>query len=706
MGLERDKQSAEPERQNGFSSGDEIDAEPGVFNPELTTQEFLRGQHAGDQYVRVERPYGHLFRRVSPGTLRATEQVLRPRTTQLRVWSLIKHAVIGYPLSTEREIHERLTKVKALAVFASDALSSCAYATEEVLLVLVAGGLGAFGYSPVISSVIAGLLLIVAISYRQTIHAYPMGGGSYIVTRENIGEWAGLTAASALMLDYVLTVAVSISAGTAAILSAFPELKGVRACTGAFCLEPTVWLSLFFIAFVTVANLRGIRESGSIFMVPTYVFVGGLFVLIGIGVARWMLGLGPAEAVSAGPIQATEGINAWLLLTAFSAGSVAMSGTEAVADGVAAFKPPESRNAARTLTVMAVLLGIFFLGISGLAWHFGIGPRAGETILSQLGRAAFGTNAMYFIFQIATMGILVIAANTAFADFPRLSNFLARDDYMPHQFQLRGDRLAFSTGIVALGLIASVLTVLFQGQTHLLIPLYAVGVFLSFTLSQAGMVMRWYRTRASGWQRNMLVNGFGAVLTGVVLIINAVTKFEHGAFLIVLAVPLMVYTFIRINRHYRSVDKALALATAPALPHSFNLITLVVIPSLNYATERALTFARSISHNITAVNVSYDHAQAERLRQELKERDPDVGLVVLESPYRTFFQPLMRYVEALGEREPNAMITIILPEFSVRHFWERWLHNRAAARMSDLFRHYPNVTIVNVPYMIGETKHE
>ena len=703
MGIERDRQTTEHERQNGFD-GDEFDAEPGVFNPELTTQEFMRGQHAGDQYVRVERPYGHLFRRVSPGTLRATEQVLEPRTTQLRAWSVIKHAVIGYPLATEREIHERLTKVKALAVFASDALSSCAYAGEEILLVLIAGGTGALGYSPVITSVIVGLLMIVAISYRQTIQAYPMGGGSYIVTRQNIGEWAGLTAASALMLDYVLTVAVSIAAGTAAIVSAFPEIKGLHACVGPACLEANVWLSLSFIAFVTVANLRGIRESGSIFMLPTYVFVVGLFALIGVGAARWFLGLGPAEAVSGGPIAPAEDVTAWMLLTAFSAGSVAMSGTEAIADGVAAFKPPESKNATRTLTIMAVLLGTFFLGISGLSWHFGIVPQAGETILSQIGRAAFGTNLMYFIFQISTMGILVIAANTAFADFPRLSNFLARDDYMPHQFQLRGDRLAFSTGIIALGVLAAALTILFQGQTHLLIPLYAVGVFLSFTLSQSGMVMRWYRLRERGWQRNILINGFGAILTGVVVVINAVTKFEHGAFIIVFAIPLMVYTFIRINRHYRRVDKALALATAPALPDTFKLITLVVVPSLNYATERALTFARSISHTITAVNVAYDHAQAEHLRQELKERDPDVGLVVLESPYRTFFQPLMRYIEALSEHEPNAMITIILPEFSVRHFWERWLHNRAAQRMTDLFRSYPNVTIVNVPYQIGETK--
>lgn len=662
---------------------------PDGLNPDLTRQETVRGERAGDQYVRVQQPYAHLFRRVSPGYLRATEQALAPQTPLRRAWFDFKRVLLGSPLATEREIHERLTKVKALAIFASDAMSSVAYAGEEILLALLVAGSAALGFSVWISLLIALLLSIVAFSYRQTVFAYPNGGGSYIVAHENISVMAGLVAASALMLDYVLTVAVSISSGTAAITSAFPVLQPY-----------TVGIAVGFVAIITLGNLRGIRESGSIFAVPTYAFIFGVVGMLILGVYRVMTGVGPAEAVAAGPLPAQEPLTLWLLLTAFSAGSVAMSGTEAISNGVPSFKPPESKNAATTLTVMATILGVFFVGISLLANYFGIAPREGETVISQLARAAFGNNLLYYYFSFATMGILVVAANTAFNGFPALSSILARDDYMPHSFGLRGDRLAFSTGITALGVIAAGLIIAFGGDTHLLIPLYAIGVFLSFTLSQAGMVIHWRRLRQPGWQLRAAINAVGAVLTSIVLLIAAATKFVHGAWIIILAIPILVSGFMNINRHYRSVDRDLRLTSRELVPPKLKLFTIVVVPAVNYATQRALAFARTVSKNVTAVTVAYTREQGEKVRAMLREYDPDIQHVVLEDPYRSFYQPLIRYIESLHAADPDVFVTVVIPEFVVRNWWERYLHNRAAARLTDIFRSHPNVAVVNVPYLL------
>ncbi len=673
------------------SQTEETAGDSGASNPDQTSHELLRGQRLGDRHVHIQHPFGDSFRRVSLGHLRATREVLHPRTPFQGVWLGLKRLMIGRPLSTEREIHERLNKVRALAVFASDAISSCAYATEEILIVLMAAGSGALGLSVPISLLIAVLLSIVAFSYRQTVYAYPSGGGSYIVARENIGEIPSLIAAAALMLDYVLTVSVSISSGTDAITSAFPVLHPL-----------TIPINLFFILFITFGNLRGIRESGTIFAIPTYAFIFGLGVVLVVGLFRYVTGSGPAEAVAAPPIPATTPITLWLLLTAFSAGSVAMSGTEAISNGVPAFKPPESRNAATTLTLMATLLGVFFLGISFLASHFGLAPDAKETIISQLGRTVLGKNVFYYFFQFATMGILVVAANTSFADFPRLASLLARDNYLPHQFAHRGDRLAFSTGIVALGMIAALLTVVFEGDVHLLIPLYAVGVFLAFTMSQSGMVLHWRKTRQSGWQHYALINGFGAILTSIVLVIAGVTKFSRGAWIIIVAVPIIVALFLAISRHYHYVAAKLKLQPGLTSPLTFHLIVLVVVPSLNYATQRALIFARTISKNVVAVTVDSDKEHAERVRQAVREENPDIRAVVLEDPFRSFYAPLQSYVEALHDRDPDAFITIILPEFIVRHWWERFLHNTGAAHLSRIFRMYPNVAIVNVPYLIHD----
>ncbi|MGE5138509.1 MAG: APC family permease, partial [Rudaea sp.] len=492
--------------------------QPKPVNLDLVSQEMHQGARAGDRYVRVVRPYGHLFQRIGPGYLRATEEVLEPKTPLGRALSALKHVFIGQPLPSYAEREERLSKIKALAIFSSDAISSVAYATEEILFVLALGGTAALALSVPISLVIALLLCIVAFSYRQTVFAYPNGGGSYVVSKENIGTLAGLVAAAALMLDYILTVSVSIASGTAAITSAFSFLFPYR-----------VPIALFFILIMIVGNLRGIRESGNIFAAPTYVFLFSLCALIAIGAVRAFLGLTPVEPVHAGPLPQQEAIGFWLILTAFSAGSVAMSGTEAISNGVPAFKPPESKNAATTLLVMAGILAFFFMGIGLLANLNGISVTDDETVLSQLARGVLGKGFLYYVIQFATMAILVLAANTSFNGFPRLAAIIARDGFMPRRFTTRGDRLAFSYGIIVLGGVAALLIVAFEGDTHLLIPLYAVGVFLAFTLSQVGMMRHWLRLRSPGWKRSMSINAVGAAMCAVVLVIAAVTKFSRGA---------------------------------------------------------------------------------------------------------------------------------------------------------------------------------
>ncbi len=671
-------------RQNGKESQE--------INLDLTRQEMHQGSRAGDKYVRVVRPYAHLFHRVAPGYLRATEEAQEPRTRLRRALAWVKYILIGSPLPSRAEIHERLTKIKALAIFASDAMSSVAYATEEILFVLVAAGSTALGFSVGISTAIALLLGIVAFSYRQTVLAYPSGGGSYIVSKDNLGTLPGLVAASALMLDYILTVAVSISAGTAAITSAFQSL-----------LPYTVPIALLFVAIMVIGNLRGIRESGNIFAAPTYVFIFGIAVLIAVGLFRLFAGLPPVEQVRTAPIAGAEPVTLWLLLTAFSAGSVAMSGTEAISNGVPAFKPPESKNAAATLTVMATILGFFFLGISLLAWEYGVVPNAAETVVSQLGRAIFGKNYVYYLLQFATMAILVLAANTSFADFPRLASILARDGFMPRQFAFRGDRLAFSYGIVALGILAAALIILFQGDTHLLIPLYAVGVFLAFTMSQAGMVIHWHKLRTPGWQHSAIINGVGATASAVVLLIAAVTKFERGAWIIVLLIPVLVAGFSTISRHYQVVEKELQLRVNGNGYRLGTLRQIVIVPlgGLNLASARALEFAHSISKQVNAVYVAQSEQEASDLREKLSRFDPELKLIILESPYRTFIDPLLAYIDAVHEQDKDAFITVIVPEFITAHWWQRFLHNGTAERLNRALKPHPNVAVVNVPYVLG-----
>lgn len=673
-------------------------------NIELTVQEIKQGIRPGDIYVRRRQPYNRLFRRVGPGHFVATQEVDKPETRFEKAYRRVKAVLIGSPLATAQEVHERLPKWKALAVFGSDAISSSAYATEAALVILVVAGNAALGISFYAALAIGLLLFVVAFSYRQTVYAYPHGGGSYTVSRENLGQLPGLVAAAALLIDYVLTVSVSIVAGAANVTSALVasgyggQITALEQSLPPF-LNVDVILSLFFIALITLGNLRGIRESGSIFALPTYLYIVTLTALIVVGLVKAFSGtLAP---VTAPPIlKATEPISLWLILRAFSAGAVAMSGTEAISNGVPVFKEPESRNAANTLTVMATLLGVFFLGISFLATRMGLVPNPEETIVSQIALAVFGVGLPFYIFQIATMGILVIAGNTAFADFPRLSSVLARDNFMPHQFSFRGDRLAFSTGIVALGAIAALLVVVFEGNVDNLIHLYAVGVFLAFSMSNWGMVVHWARTRGGNWKTSIIINGLGAVLTSAILVIVAITKFALGAWIVIILIPLIVVAFLVVHRHYERVADQLRIVPGQLPPSHIDQLVVVPIDDVNYASLRAIAFARTVSPDVIVLHISADPKRNDKVKQKVEKYAPDVKFIVVDSPFRAFVRPMLGYIDALHSQHPQAFVTIILPEFITAHWWEGFLHNRTANRLRKAFELHPNVAVVLVPYLL------
>lgn len=673
------------------------------INPELLTQEKKQGVLPGDTYVRVHAPYSRLFRRVGPGHFVATPEATHPVSRAEKAFHAVKSVLIGRPLETAQEVHQRLSKISALSVFGADPISSCAYATEEAMLILLIAGSSALWIALPIALAVSLVLSIVAFSYRQTVYAYPQGGGSYNVSQENLGRMAGLIAASALLIDYVLTVSVSIVAGTQAVTSALyasglgNEIDALNA-TLPHNLNVNVLLAVFFILILTVGNLRGIRESGVIFAVPTYLFLGSLFLLMGLGLYQSLTGtLAPATPPPYVP--PTEPLTLWLVLRAFSAGSVAMSGTEAISNGVPAFKPPESRNAATTLTVMASLLAVSFLGISYLATHMGIVPGE-QTIISQVALAVFGTGLPYYVFQIATMGILIVAGNTAFADFPRLSSVLARDNYMPHQFLFRGDRLAFSTGIVALATIAAGLVVLFAAEVSQLIHLYAIGVFLAFAMSNSGMVIHWWRTRGPGWKKSIVINGIGAVITSTILVIVAITKFALGGWMVIVLIPIISSVFIFVHRHYTHVANQLRIVPNQLPPATFDQITLIPIDDVNYASLRAISFARTIAQDIMVLHISLSDERAEKVKQKIAKYAPGVKFIVVDSPYRSFTRPMLAYIDAVHNQRPDAFVTVVLPEFITAHWWEGLLHNRTANRLRSAFEKHPNVAVVLVPYLL------
>jgi amino acid transporter len=598
-----------------------------------------------------------------------------------------KRWLLGSPLETDRASHERLGKPTALAVFSSDALSSVAYATEEILLVLSLAGAAALDQSLPIAGLITILLALLIASYRQTVRAYPQGGGSYIVARENLGTIPGLIAAAALLIDYVLTVAVSSAAGVAALTSAIPGLLGHR-----------VALGLTFILIIMFGNLRGVRQSGRLFAVPTYLFIGmfGLLVLCGIG--RSLLHLPPVEMPAAGLQEASVPLTLFLLMRAFSAGCAALTGIEAISDGVQAFRPPESKNAATTLLIMGLILGSFFIGSTYLAHRYVVVPGAEQTVISQLGRAVFGRGALYYVLQAATAAILIVAANTAFADFPRLSSIMARDRFLPRQLSNLGDRLVFSNGIILLAGAAGLLIIVFEGDTHALIPLYAVGVFLAFTLSQSGMVMHHIRQKKGRYRLHACVNAAGAVATGVALAVIAVTKFTHGAYIVVLLIPLFVVAFLRTHRHYFYVRQQLSLVEMePERPIRHTAI--VPISAVNRATIHALRYAKSIAHEVEAVHVEIDPERTRLIQQQWKTWGGGVPLKILRSPYRSLIEPLVDHIDDLMHgRRRNEMVTVVLPEFVTAHWWEGLFHNQSAFLIKGALLFRPGVVVTSVPF--------
>jgi len=599
--------------------------------------------------------------------------------------SRLKRAFLGSPLPTAQSRHERLAKSTALAVFASDALSSVAYATEEILLVLVLAGTVALSYSLPISIAIALLIAIVVSSYRQTIRAYPQGGGAYIVSKDNLGAPAGLVAGAALLIDYVLTVAVSVAAGIAALTSAVP---------GLFPYRP--WLCVVAVVGIAVANLRGIRESGKIFAAPTYLFIGSLGALIiygGLGAVFDFLPEAPYQRHPPG----LEGVGLFLFLRAFASGCTALTGVEAVSDGVPAFKPPEAHNARIVLTVLGVILIVLFLGITSLAYDFGIAPRHEETVISQLARHVFGSGAIYYEIQAVTMMILLLAANTSFADFPRLSYFLARDRFIPRQFATQGDRLVFSNGILILSGLAALLLVIFRGDTHALIPLYAVGVFLSFTLSQASMVRRWLRLKEEGWWWRWWLNAIGAVVTGLVMVTIAATKFTHGAWIVVLLIPALVTVFVMVHRHYEEVAVQLSLDAFSPPPPMTNTV-LVLVGDIHRGVIKAIQYAQTLSPNAKAVFVETDPERTRRLEEKWGRYGMGAPLIVLTSPYRSLLGPLTKYVDHLQNQGENHVVTIVLPEFIPARWWQLGLHNQTAFLIKGAMLFRKNVIVTDVPY--------
>jgi amino acid transporter len=613
-----------------------------------------------------------------------------------------KHVVFGRPLASERLEHERLNKKTALAVLSSDAISSVAYATDQILFVLGGAiGMAAVAYVLPISAVIVGLLVLVGLSYRQTIFAYPNGGGSYTVAKENLGDMAGLVAAAALLTDYILTVAVSISGGAAAITSAYPSLvpHTVMICS----------LSIFLLATV---NLRGVRESGAAFSLPTYAFIVMMLTLIGFGVYRYWTGheLAPlSAALKVDPVSAQPGGRfsplsgfalGYLLLRGFAEGCAAMTGTEAISNGVMAFKAPAQRNAAATLGWMIAILAAFFLGVSFLAHHYHVMPTTRETVLSILGHHIFGGGPLYYSLQYTTFAVLVLAANTAFADFPRLSGILANDKYMPRQLAARGDRLAFSNGIVMLALVAGLLVWGFRGNTNALVPLYAIGVFVCFTLSQAGMVVHWRNTREQGWVWKAWLNGIGAVATGLVSLIQIVTKFTAGGWIIAVIIPVIIFLLRAIHRHYiEFAEDTRFLGQSPINPLHHTVI--VPVNGISKATSGALVYATTISDEVVAVYIEVDKRDTSRIEQEWEAWDIGVPLVVVPSPYRSILKPLVEYVESLRMVTPGELVTIVVPEIVPKRWWEHLLHNKTALYIRTAFLFRPNVVVTAIPYLVG-----
>ncbi len=603
--------------------------------------------------------------------------------------SSLKRVLVGNPLSTEAAKHERLAKIPALAIFASDLMSSVAYATEEILLVLVLGGWAAMNYAPYIGVAIGVLAAIVASSYWQTIHAYPSGGGAYVVANDNLGTLPGLIAGAALLVDYVLTVAVSTASGVAAITSAFPPLYPHR-----------VGICVTTVVLIMVANLRGIRETGRIFAVPTYWFIFSLALLIGGGFYH-LIAHGAPPPPDPGTLTALEPLTVFMVLRAFSGGCAALTGTEAVANGVQYFRPPESRNAGITLIWMASILATSTVSVTYLAYVYHVLPRAEETVVSMLAREVFGRGWVYYMIQATTAVILLLAVNTSFAGFPMLASIMAKDRFVPRQFASRGDRLVYSNGILILAGLACMLLVIFGGSTHALIPLYAIGVFTAFTLSQAGMVRHWWKDRGPRWGPHAAVNAVGATATAVVVMVIAVTKFAYGAWIVVIIIPLLVTLFLTIRRHYITLSRQLSLAgfAPPAIGRH---PVVVLVSGIHRGVVTALTYAKAISPNVTALTVDLDPTATSKLQMQWQQWAPEVPLVILDSPYRSVLQPVLQYVDQMEKQRDGDYMTIILPEFIPARWWQHLLHNQTALLLKTALLFRRGKVAISIPYHLDE----
>ncbi|HEX2043803.1 MAG TPA: APC family permease [Acidimicrobiales bacterium] len=615
------------------------------------------------------------------------------------MYSSLKRFFVGRPIPSTAEEQQRLPKSIAVATFSSDAISSTAYATEEILFVVALGAsslvLGLSQLVP-ISLVVAVLIVIVVASYRQIIFAYPNGGGAYVVSRANLGEYPSLVAGASLMVDYVLTVAVSISAGVAAIVSlpAFREWERHR-----------VWMALVLVLVITVANLRGIKESGRVFAIPTYLYIVSLAGLIIYGLARETFGdlqpipFDPHKSEAAREAGGTLGL--FLIARGFSSGAVALTGIEAISNGVPAFRKPESKNAAITMVWLGIILGSLFFGVSVLAHHLHPYPSHEETVISQMGQVVYGGGPIYVILQFATAAILTLAANTAYAGFPWLSSIIARDGYLPRQLASRGDRLVFSNGIVILAVLASLLIIAFGGITNALIPLYAVGVFTSFTLSQMGMVVHHRRKKEPGWQRKMAINGVGASATALVLFIVAVTKFSKGAWLPIVVIPMIIALFLAIKRHYDRVAKVLAISPSQARPEAINHTVIVLVGRVHQGVVKALSYARSLRpQHLVAVYVSFDEEDRLSLERQWKDLNIDVPLEIVASPYRELLGPIEHYIDELDARWDNDTVTVVIPEFVVGKWYEAILHNQSALFLKAKLLFREGTVVTSVPYHV------
>jgi amino acid transporter len=670
----------------------------------------ITGRKPGDKRIRIERRHSPYFRYTGPGQLTAKAAASAPTTDTGRITARAKQFLIGRPLANEEELGERLPKKKALAIFSSDAISSSAYATEEIILAFMLAGVGgaAFNLSIEVSVAIAVLLAIVAFSYRQVCIAYPGGGGSYSVSKANFGRLASLIAASALLIDYTLTVAVSTTSAVEQIASAVPALDPWR-----------VQMGLVAIGLITLGNLRGLREAGNIFAIPTYLFLGSAFLMIAMGVFRILFqgdtGPTPTPEVVEAMSQTAESVTILILLRAFASGAVALTGTEAIATGVPAFQPPEPKNAARTLMAMAVILGILFIGITYLASSFHILPieEPKQTVIAQIARHVYGDTVGFYLFQAFTALILFLAANTSYNAFPRLAAVMAEDGFFPRQFAFRGDRLAFSMGILMLGVVAGIVVIAGGGSTHVLIPLYAVGVFIDFTIAQSGMVRHWLSTKDPGWRYRMAINAIGAVLTGVIAIVVTSVKFTSGAYLVVIMIPTMVGIMLFIRHQYDGQARELEVRDDQVFERVHRDQRVVVpVNGINRSVVQAVMFGRSLATDpslLQAVFVTTDLEVADRLRERWERQLPGVPLVVVESPYRALVGPVVTYLDVLDMAWPPDKETpttiVVLPEYVARHWWDRLLYNQQAKRLKASLIGREHTVVADVPYRRSDHNH-